>query len=142
MNDVERLRKALAAEHAAVYAYGMLGARTTGTLRSRVTAAFNAHRGTRDRLRVMISSRGGSPVETESSYDVGETPTSATQVVNLAVLVEEGITAAYLELAASDDVALRRHAALAMQESVTRSYGFRRRIRALPGMPDSVQGTS
>ncbi|MEV0588168.1 ferritin-like domain-containing protein [Nonomuraea sp. NPDC050310] len=133
--DVARLGKALAAEHAAVYAYGLLGARTTGALRSRVSAAFDAHRYRRDQLRSLLLARGGKAVETEASYDVPVTA-SATDAVNLAVRVEDGITAAYLELAACEELTLRRFAASAMQEAVTRSYGLRRQIKALPGMPE------
>nr|BFE87746.1 hypothetical protein GCM10020093_103470 [Planobispora longispora] len=55
--------------------------------------------------------------------------------MELAVLVERGVTAAYLELAATEDATLRRMAALAMQECVTRSYGLRPVIDAFPGMP-------
>lgn len=132
---MERLRKALAAEHAAVFAYGLLGARTTGTLRAKVTAAFDAHRARRDALRTLILNRGGKPTEPEASYEVGGTPTGSTAAVNLAVQVEQGIAATYVELAASQEPALRRYAAQAVQESVVRSYGFRPALTAFPGMP-------
>lgn len=135
MSDVDRLRKALSAEHAAVYAYGLLGARTTGTLRARVTSAYDAHRARRDALRSLILTRGGAPTEPEASYDVGGVPTGATAAVNLAVQVESGIAATYVELAASDEASLRRYAALAVQEAVTRSYGFRPALTtAFPGL--------
>ncbi|MFI6389435.1 ferritin-like domain-containing protein [Nonomuraea sp. NPDC050540] len=133
--DLERLRKALAAEHAAVYAYGLIGARTTGALRARVTSAFDGHRARRDQLRGLITARRGRPAEPEPSYALPVTPGNATEAIRLAVHVEQGITATYLELAACEDAALRRYAALAMQESVTRSYGFRPATPAFPGMP-------
>ncbi|MFI7150891.1 ferritin-like domain-containing protein [Nonomuraea sp. NPDC050022] len=133
--DVEKLRKALSAEHAAVFAYGLIGARTTGSLRSRVTTAFDAHRARRDQLRTAITTRGGTPTEPEGGYALPIVPSTAAQAVQLAVHVEAGITAAYLELVASDDASLRRYAALAMQESVARSYSFRPVITtAFPGM--------
>jgi hypothetical protein len=133
--DVEKLRKALSAEHAAVFAYGLIGARTSGSLRSRVTTAFDAHRARRDQLRTAITTRGGTPSEPEGGYELPVVPSSASEAVRLAVLVETGITAAYLELVAADDVALRRYAALAMQESAARSYTFRPSITtAFPGI--------
>ncbi|GAA3314320.1 hypothetical protein GCM10020219_028210 [Nonomuraea dietziae] len=50
--------------------------------------------------------------------------------------MEEGVTAAYLELSAAQGAATRKLAALAMQESVIRSYGFRPSVTwAFPGMP-------
>ena len=133
--DVEKLRKALSAEHAAVFAYGLIGARTTGSLRSRVTTAFDAHRARRDQLRAAITARGGTPSEPEAGYSLPIVPSTSAEAIRLAVYVETGITAAYLELVASDDASLRRYAALAMQESVNRSYGFRPVVTtAFPGM--------
>ncbi|WP_157253523.1 ferritin-like domain-containing protein [Nonomuraea typhae] len=139
MNDVERLRKALSAEHAAVYAYGLIGARTTGSLRTRATAAFDAHRARRDQLRGLITARQGTPAEPEASYALPVTPGNPTEAVRLAVHVEQAIIVTYLELAACDDGALRRYAALAMQEAATRCYGFRPSVTAFPGMPAAVK---
>ncbi|TDD22890.1 DUF4439 domain-containing protein [Nonomuraea diastatica] len=133
---MEKLRRALAAEHAAVFAYGLLGARTSGSLRDEMTAAFDAHRARRDQLRGYITSRGGKPAEPDASYALPFVPSDAAQAAKLAVHLENGVTAAYLELAAAQDGALRRYAALAMQEAVTRSYAFRpAQPPAFPGMP-------
>ncbi len=129
------LGAALAAEHAAVYAYGVLAARTTGRLRVAMTTAYNAHRARRDQLRTMTIAAGGTPAEPKAVYALPVTPSSAAQAVELAVLVERGVTGAYLELAASPDPALRRMAALAMQECAVRSYSLRPEIEAFPGMP-------
>ncbi|MEV0202570.1 ferritin-like domain-containing protein [Nonomuraea sp. NPDC050691] len=134
--DAEGLGKALAAEHAAVFAYGLIGARTSGTLRSKATRAFDAHRARRDQLRTLITARGGRPAEAEPSYSLPLVPSTPADAVRLAVQIETGMTAAYLELVASDDAALRKYAALAMQEAVARSYAFRPAIgTAFPGMP-------
>lgn len=136
MSDLEKLHKALAAEHAAVYAYGLIGARTTGSLRARATAAFDAHRARRDQLRTLITTNHKSrPAEPEPSYALPVTPGNATEAIRLAVHIETGITATYLELTAAEDPTLRRYAAFAMQESATRSYGFRPAVTAFPGMP-------
>lgn len=135
-DDVEKLRKALAAEHAAVFAYGLLGARTSGSLRARMTAAFDAHRARRDQLRSFITTRGGRPAEPDASYALPFFPSNATLAARLAAHLESGVTAAYLELVAAQDAALRRYAALAMQEATTRAYTFRpAQPPAFPGMP-------
>ncbi|MFJ2030936.1 ferritin-like domain-containing protein [Streptosporangium sp. NPDC087985] len=135
MRADQALGAALAAEHAAVYAYGVIGARTTGNLRAVATDAFNAHRARRDRLRTLIITRGGTPAEPSPAYELPVVPSTAAQAVELAVLVERGVTGAYLELTASEDPALRKMAALAMQECVVRSYGLRPAIETFPGMP-------
>ncbi|MEV4381517.1 ferritin-like domain-containing protein [Streptosporangium sp. NPDC049644] len=129
------LEAALAAEHAAVYAYGVIAARSTGRLRTEMTAAYNAHRARRDQLRTMIIEMGGTPAEPTAVYELPVTPSTAAQAVELAVLVERRVTGTYLELTASADTALRKMAALAMQECVTRSYGLRPEIDTFPGMP-------
>ncbi|WP_328814988.1 ferritin-like domain-containing protein [Nonomuraea cypriaca] len=140
--DVEKLRKALAAEHAALFAYGLIGARTSGRLRERITSAFDAHRARRDQLRSYITARGGRPAEPDASYALPFFPGNATLAVKLAVHLETGVTAAYLELAAARDASLRRYAALAMQEAVTRSYTFRPdQPAAFPGRPVAAPPT-
>ncbi|MET8052550.1 ferritin-like domain-containing protein [Streptosporangium sp. NPDC005286] len=135
MRADQGLGAALAAEHAAVYAYGVIGARSTGRLRTEMTAAYNAHRARRDQLRAMIVKMGGTPAEPAAVYELPVTPSTAAQAVELAVLVERRVTGAYLELAASADTALRKMAALTMQECVTRSYNLRPEIDTFPGMP-------
>ena len=82
------LGAALAAEHAAVYAYGVLAARTTGRLRVAMTTVYNAHRARRDQLRTMTIAAGGTPAEPKAVYELPATPSSAAQAVELAVLVE------------------------------------------------------
>ncbi|MCK2219637.1 ferritin-like domain-containing protein [Actinomadura sp. ATCC 31491] len=135
-DDLDKLRKALAAEHAALFAYGLLGARTSGSLRERMSAAYDAHRARRDQVRALITSRGGKPVEAEASYALPFFPSDAGLAAKLAAYLEGGVTAAYLELAAAQDTELRRYAALAMQQAVTRAYSFRpSQPPAFPGMP-------
>src|SRR5690606_12958633 len=76
---VDALNKALAAEHAAVYAYGLAAARASGTVRERITGGFNAHRAQRDRLRALVVERGGTPAEAQPAYAVPFTPGSSAQ---------------------------------------------------------------
>ncbi len=134
--DTDKLRKALAAEHAAVFAYGLLGARTAGSMRAQITRAYDSHRDRRDQLRRLITAQGGEPVEPAPSYALPSVPSTASAAARLAAHVESGIVAAYLELVAAAGTELRAYAALAMQEAATRSYSFRPAItRAFPGMP-------
>ncbi|WP_346434022.1 ferritin-like domain-containing protein [Nonomuraea composti] len=134
--DTDKLRKALAAEHAAVFAYGLLAARTSGAVRQRMSAAYESHRAQRDRLRTLITARGGQPAEPDASYALPFFPSNAELAVKLAVQLENGVAAAYLELVAAQDPKVRESAALAMQEAVTRAYTFRPDPpTAFPGMP-------
>ncbi|MFG2078304.1 ferritin-like domain-containing protein [Nonomuraea maritima] len=134
--DLDKLHKALVAEHAALFAYGLLGARTSGALRTRVVDAFESHRARRDQLRSYIVAKGGKPAEADASYALPFFPSDARRAAELAVHLENGVTAAYLELVAAQDVSLRRYAAQAMQDAVLRAYRFRpAQPPAFPGMP-------
>ncbi|WP_143737799.1 ferritin-like domain-containing protein [Microbispora sp. GKU 823] len=131
----DALGRALAAEHAAVYAYGVIGGRTSGALLRRATAGFDAHRARRDQLRALITQRGGTPAEPGPTYSLPFAVRKPADAVRLAVLVEQRVTTAYLELAADRDPALRRIAALAAQECATRAYGWQPKIGdPFPGM--------
>ncbi|WP_310741355.1 ferritin-like domain-containing protein [Microbispora sp. H10670] len=138
--SVGALGRALSAEYAAVYAYGVVGGRTKGGLRARATAAFDAHRARRDQLRSLMTQRGGTPTEPGPSYGLPFEVRTPSDAVRLAVLVEQRVVTAYLELAADRDPALRRLAALAAQEGATRAYGWQPEIGAFPGMPGRDAG--
>ncbi|MEU9887374.1 ferritin-like domain-containing protein [Sphaerisporangium sp. NPDC051017] len=141
LNALNALNKVLDAEHAAVYAYGFVGARTSGRQRSSATDGYNAHRARRDQLRGLIAARGGTPSESGAAYDLPFPVNAAADAARLAALVEDRVTAAYLELAAVEDASLRRLAALAMQESAVRGYGWRPAIADLPGWTAPVGAT-
>ncbi|MFI7625451.1 ferritin-like domain-containing protein [Microbispora rosea] len=131
----DALGRALSAEHAAVYAYGVIGGKTSGALLRRATAGFDAHRARRDQLRALISQRGGTPAEPGPTYRLPFEVRGPADAVRLALLVEQRVTTAYLELAADRDPALRRIAALAAQECATRAYGWQPKIGdPFPGM--------
>ncbi|GAA0399558.1 hypothetical protein Acor_21940 [Acrocarpospora corrugata] len=138
----QSLAKALAAEHAAVYAYGVVGARTSGGLRQRANAAFDAHRARRDQLRGLIAQRGQKPEEPGPTYQLPFEVSTPVQAVRLAVQVEEGVLAAYLELSADPDPGLRRLAAQLAQECAVRGYGWSPAVTAFPGMPETRAGST
>ncbi|GII55149.1 hypothetical protein Pth03_35380 [Planotetraspora thailandica] len=136
------LAKALAAEHAAVYAYGVIGAKTTGKLRVKATTSFDAHRARRDQLRALIVQQGGRPAEPAPTYQLPFVVATPSDAVRLAVLVEQRLVTAYLELAADEDASVRRVAALAAQECATRGYGWRPEAVAFPGMPGQTAASA
>jgi hypothetical protein len=74
MTTLDALQETLAAEHAALYTYGVLGARTsqgaTPVLYDVLTAAYRRHRSRRDQLRVMVEDAGGEPVAAAAAYEL------------------------------------------------------------------------
>lgn len=121
MSDVTLLQRALAAEHRAVYGYGVVGARQSGQARQQSTALWQAHRARRDRLVSLITDRKGKPVAAEASYRL---PDGAP--AQLAAGLEEDLLEAYLGLAGASDGQLRAFAAQAMQEAMTRRVRWSR----------------
>jgi hypothetical protein len=75
MSVLDALQATLADEHAALYTYGVLGARTsqsaTPALFDALTSGYRRHRARRDQLRLMVGDAGGEPVAAAAAYDVG-----------------------------------------------------------------------
>ncbi|MEO3783060.1 ferritin-like domain-containing protein [Actinocorallia sp. B10E7] len=133
MSDLTLLQTVLAAEHRAVYGYGLAGARQSGVPRQQSTALWQAHRTRRDRIATMIAERDGDPVAAEPSYRL---PDGAP--AQLAAGLEEELLSAYLGLAGASDAALRKFAAQAMQEAMTRRVRWTRTSppSPFPGLPE------
>lgn len=74
MTVLDALQATLADEHAAVYAYGVLGARTSQatspSLFETLTSGYRRHRARRGQLRLMVRDAGGDPVAAEAAYEL------------------------------------------------------------------------
>ena len=74
MTVLDALQATLADEHAALYTYGVLGARTSQAaspaLYETLTAGYRRHRTRRDELQLMVRDAGGDPVAAEAAYDL------------------------------------------------------------------------
>jgi len=101
-----RLADALRAEHAAVYAYGTLGAHLDAATLPLGTQAEAAHRARRDALVVRLSVGGTAPPPAEPAYTLPSPVTDAPSALRLARTVEERTAvvwyAAVAETAAAD----------------------------------------
>jgi hypothetical protein len=141
---VEALQAAIAAEHVAIFGYGVLGAYLSGDRREEATAIWNAHRTRRDRLRAYIQQQGGVPAVAAPAYRLPFAVSSARTAAQLAARLEDGIVTAYAGLAGTTDARLRRYAALAMQEAVALAVRWRDAPPAVafPGLPDTPLGPS
>ena len=131
------LQGALAAEHAAVYGYGVAGAMLAGAARAEARADWTAHQVARDTLETMLTGLGATPVAASPAYDLPFAVTGAASAKALAAALEEGVTRAYLGVVAVDSPALRMFGATAMQVSANRAVTWRGSTVAFPGMPGS-----
>ncbi len=96
--ETAALREVVAAEHAAVWGYGALGAALPADAREPPVAGDVAHRDVRDRLVALLESRRADPVPREAGYTLPFPVLSAVDAAALAVVLEEGVSAAWVRL--------------------------------------------
>lgn len=134
---ISALQGALAAEHAAVYGYGVAGAMLTGAALAQARAGWTAHQVARDTLEAMLTRLGVTPVAASPAYQLPFAVTGPASAKELAAALEKGVTRAYLALVAVNDPALRTFGAKAMQISANRATAWSGITVAFPGMPGS-----
>ena len=137
---VSALQAALAAEHAAVYGYGVAGAYRAGPAVATATADWNAHQVARDTLETMLRQTGAQPVAAAPAYQLPHKVDGPVSAAKLAVLLENRVTAAYLGVVAVGDLPVRQFGARAMAGSAGRAASWRGRTVAFPGFPPSAFG--
>jgi hypothetical protein len=136
------LREAMAAEHAAVWGYGTVGAALPAESRAPATAAETAHRDVRDGLAELLQSRGVEPVPAEGGYTLPFPVLSSVDAAALAVVLEDGVAAAWVRVLdqASQSV-VRELAAGELVAAEVRAVGWRIAAgrtpvtTAFPGLP-------
>ena len=134
VQPVAALQAALAAEHAAIYGYGVAGALLTGGDQTAAVADWESHEQARDTLEAMIVKLGGTPVAASAAYALPFAVHDARSARRLAAALEDGVTQAYLGLVAVTDTTLRTFGALAMQPAANRAASWRGSTIAFPGM--------
>lgn len=132
---VRALQAALAAEHAAVYGYGVAGAMLSGADRATALTDWKLHQEARDTLQEMISMLGATPVAASAAYQLPFTVNNGRTARRLAAALEDGVTQAYLAVVAVTDQKLRTFGALSMLPAANRAAGWRGSTIAFPGMP-------
>jgi hypothetical protein len=130
------LQPALAAEHAALYAYGALGAYLTGAARAEAVAAETAHRARRDALLLRFGDTGTTPTPAAPAYTLPFPVTSPATAITLAVLVEERAAATWRATVPATAAADRETAIAALSDCAVRAARWRRRLA--PGAHPTV----
>ena len=131
---VPALQAALAAEHAAIYGYGVAGAHLTGSSLTAAGQDWTGHQEARDTLAAMISGLGAAPVTAQAFYRLPFRVHDAATAMALAAYLEDGVTRAYLGLVAVSDQRLRHFGALAVQSAAQRAAFWRGSTQAFPGL--------
>lgn len=129
VSETALLAAVLDAEHAAVYAYGVLGARLDNRTRLLAQQAFDAHRVRRDELAARLGSTAPGPA---AAYDVAVSSRAA--ALDLAVRLEQGLSVRWRDLVGgTTDPGLRVLAVGALQETAVRATVWRRTAGTRPG---------
>jgi hypothetical protein len=136
------LRTALAAEHAAVWGYGVVGAALDASAQGLAEVSETAHREVRDRVVGLLAERGAEPVGAEGGYALPFPVLSGTDAAALAVVLEDGVAAAWVRvLDQAVERSTRELAVGALTAAEVRAVGWRAAAgqtpstRAFPGLP-------
>jgi hypothetical protein len=137
------LREALAAEHAAVWGYGVVGAALAVEARPPATAAETVHRDVRDQVTALLEERAADPVVAEGAYSLPFPVLSGVDAAALAVVLEDGVAGAWVRVL--DQAAQREIRELAvgwLTAAETRAVAWRGAAgtapvtTAFPGLPE------
>ncbi|MEU0917628.1 ferritin-like domain-containing protein [Streptomyces cyaneofuscatus] len=131
---------ALAAEHAAVYGYGVLGGRITGKRRAEASAAYDGHRARRDALMRTVRDLGGAPVAADAAYALPFAVTDTTSALRLAAVLEDRVAGVYSDLVRATEGPARADAAGALREAAVRAARWRGGNVAFPGLAERAPG--
>jgi hypothetical protein len=139
---VRALQAALAAEHAAVYGYGVVGGRIGADRRAEARAAYDGHRARRDALTRQIQDLGGTPVAAAAAYALPFPVPDAAAAVRLAAELEDRVADVYSDLVRAADGERRRLGAEALREAAVRSVRWSGRSVAFPGLAERATPTA
>ena len=131
------LQDALAAEQAASYGYGVVGARLPqgSPAQGDATTDWVAHLRARDQLTQLISARGGTPAPAAVAYQLPFPVSTAAQARTLAATLEDRVAQAYLGVVALPETGLRSFGAMQVRAAALRAEAWRGSTQAFPGLP-------
>jgi hypothetical protein len=134
----EPLQTALAAEHAAVYLYAVLGGRTSRAsapdLSADLRRAYETHRARRDQLQSLIADSGQQPVGPQPAYAAPQRIDGPRGVRRAALALERSCAQTYAWLVSETDGAHRSWAINALKDAAVRELSFGGAPSTLPGV--------
>ena len=119
---------AINGEDAAIYAYGVIGARSRGARATLARRALASHRSRRQDLQSTVAD----PVSAASAYDLPFPVVDGADAARLAVLVENRMAAVLSELAAATQGERRAQAVTGAMECAARAVAWGGEPMAFP----------
>jgi hypothetical protein len=135
-SELRALQAALAAEHAAVYGYGIVGGRIGEGQRAEARTAYDAHRSRRDALVREVKDLGSRPVAAAAGYALPFPVPDAAAAVRLAAELENRVAGVYSDLVRAAGGGRRALAAEALREAAVRAVRWRGESVAFPGLAE------
>src|SRR4051794_29456039 len=141
--ETAALRDALAAEHTAVWGYGVVGAALSPDVRGPAGVSEAAHRDVRDEVTALLDERKADPVPAKAAYALPFPVLSAVDAAKLAVVLEDGVASAWVHvLGGAADRDIRQLGVDTLSATETRAVVWRAAAgqtpvtSAFPGLPD------
>jgi hypothetical protein len=138
--EIDALQAALAAEFAAVYGYGVVGAHTAGAARATALQALAWHQSQQPTLTASLTAAAARPVTAEPAYALPFPVTGAASAARLAASLESGVAATYADLVGQAEGADRLFAADALATCATRAALWSGSSVPFPGLPERSGG--
>ena len=134
---IAALQGALAAEQAASYGYGIVGAHLPqrSATQGNATEDWVAHVRASDQLAELISARGATPVPAAVVYQLPFEVRTAAQATALAATLEDRVAQAYLGVVALTETGLRGFGAEQVRAAALRAEAWRGSTQPFPGLP-------
>lgn len=130
------LAAVLAAEQAAVYAYGVVGAQGAAADRDDALAALQRHAARRDLVAARLSVAQRTPKPAAPAYQLPFAVATPAQARKLAAHVESAVADANADLVAASPAAARVEASRWLAESAVAARRWGARAQTFPGMPE------
>ncbi|MGA5823389.1 ferritin-like domain-containing protein [Kitasatospora sp. NPDC094028] len=131
------LQGALGAEHAAVYGYGVVGARLPDDQqRTDARTALAAHEARRDAWQRLVTGLGATPAPAAAGYQLPFPVTDAAAAGRLAAHLETRLTTVYADLVAALPAPHRPAAATALHECAVRARRWGAPGQPFPGIAE------
>lgn len=139
-DPVSSLQSTLAAEHAAVWLYGVLAAQTSQSTEEQLWAlladGFTLHRDRRDELELRLRDLDQTPEAAAPAYELPERLGSADERSAAAARIERGCAGAYADLVANSSGQGRGWAVEALTSAAVREVELGGTATPFPGAGD------
>lgn len=137
-DQIGALQDTLQGEYAAVYAYGVIGGRSTGNPQKlKALKAMRTHTDLRNWLRDQLNASGTEPVPAAPSYQMPNSVTDNQSAAKAAATIENRLARSWAALAArtpitDDNVTNRKFAVNTSMECATRAVSWGSGVQAFP----------